>query len=558
MSITSTSPRQRYTGNGVTTSFAVPFQFDLDSDLKVIIYNTITFVSTIKTLSTHYTVTGGGGESGTVTMFTAPSATEILVLVNNPSPTQDFSVAENGSFPTADVENAFDRVTLIAQRAYDLAGRSIHVSDSDGSAFSGELPSEDERANKFLAFDASGDPIASDGGISDAIPVSAYMETLLDDADAAAARGTLGFTGALNTVQTALIEDSAVITTKINDLAVTAAKIDTQAVTPAKLANLSVAGRQGFTINIGIAKATTTIADDSVKITSSDGSALSASNPGYVVTPGTTPGTLAVFQVTADVTIKATGAHWGMGTKGDFNVFNRVYAINDAGTLKWGLSNLGGYRSITVALSNATATSITLQTHMLVTSTLAGTSGCAEIGWIRGTFDDTGGTAEDLWAFSSAAGNIGVGIPCPVYTDLGTVTVTSTFSNCTMAARAVQKGARRRYEILGVLTGTPANAALAVSLPTGDVMDTTKLLSLLALFYPKLGSGEATDFSNNNYPLDVVYSSASAVALMALNAAGTYATSTTQATQAVPFTFGTSDAFSIDFEVPLLGWSDNA
>ncbi len=55
-----------------------------------------------------------------------------------------------------------------------------------------ELPSAEERASSFLAFDSSGNPIASDGGIDPAVPVSVFAATLLDDANAAAARTTLG------------------------------------------------------------------------------------------------------------------------------------------------------------------------------------------------------------------------------------------------------------------------------------------------------------------------------------------------------------------------------
>jgi hypothetical protein len=80
---------------------------------------------------------------------------------------------------------------MIAQQLQDQIDRCIKSAETD---YTGEmiLPASDSRANKFLAFDADGNPVASAGGIDDAIPVSAFGETLIDDANAAAARTTLG------------------------------------------------------------------------------------------------------------------------------------------------------------------------------------------------------------------------------------------------------------------------------------------------------------------------------------------------------------------------------
>ena len=58
------SPRISYAvAQGVTqTSFAVPFEFFADADLNVYVDGTL------KTLTTHYTVSGGDGSTGTVTI----------------------------------------------------------------------------------------------------------------------------------------------------------------------------------------------------------------------------------------------------------------------------------------------------------------------------------------------------------------------------------------------------------------------------------------------------------------------------------------------------------
>ena len=211
-------------------------------------------------------------------------------------------------------------------------------------------------------------------------------------------------------IATASLADVSVTEAKLANDAVTTVKIDDGAVTLVKLDDLTRALQPGQTINIGLEVATTTDANDSIRVTSSDGSALSSTNKGYVCVPGTTPGTVAVLSLTADVTLKLTGAHAGLGTLGDASdVSWAMYAINDSGTLKWGASRIGLYQTITVANSSATQTSITTIAKMLVTSTLGGTSACVTVGRFLTDFDDTGGASEDLHTVQSGAGEIVMG-----------------------------------------------------------------------------------------------------------------------------------------------------
>lgn len=193
-------PRQAYSGNGVTTVFAVPFEFRESTDLLVLLKDTTTEEVTELILDTDYTVSGGDSESGFVTMDVAPSADEELTIIDNPAAIQEAEIEEGAEFPSEDVEISLDRTAMVARRAKDLASRSLHASDADPADVDLELPPAEERASAFLAFDADGDPIASDGGIDAAIPVSAFIETLLDDANATAARTTLDAQQATNSL----------------------------------------------------------------------------------------------------------------------------------------------------------------------------------------------------------------------------------------------------------------------------------------------------------------------------------------------------------------------
>jgi hypothetical protein len=68
-------------------------------------------------------------------------------------------------------------------------GRELTIPIGD-PALDMTLPTQANRASKFFAFDASGLPLAVAGSVG-GYPTTPYMGTLLDDADAATARGTL-------------------------------------------------------------------------------------------------------------------------------------------------------------------------------------------------------------------------------------------------------------------------------------------------------------------------------------------------------------------------------
>lgn len=164
--------------------------------------------------------------------------------------------------------------------------------------------------------------------------------------------------------------------------------------------------------NIAIIRATTTNAGDSIKITGANGTALSATNYGWITLPNpSTPGQLVTFSVTADVTILLTGCHWDLGTTGDIiGAILRVLAINDNGTLRWGVAYLGGRHTLLTTNTNATQTNINLAEEVLCTAAVSSaTNSCREIGFFRADFDDTGGAAEDLWAIQSGVGDVVTG-----------------------------------------------------------------------------------------------------------------------------------------------------
>jgi hypothetical protein len=195
MTINTTTNRAEFSGDDVTTVFPFGYYFLAEADLVVIETVIATGFQTTKTLTTHYTVSGEGNPAGgSVTMLTAPASTVTLTIYRDPSAIQDVDLVEGDPLPVETaVEQPLDKLTMIVQRIKEVIGRSLRLPEGDTGFVDADmyLPAEVDRASKYFGFDADGKPIATAGTTS--IPVvSAFMETVLDDASAAAARTTLG------------------------------------------------------------------------------------------------------------------------------------------------------------------------------------------------------------------------------------------------------------------------------------------------------------------------------------------------------------------------------
>lgn len=135
-----------------------------------------------------------------------------------------------------------------------------------------------------------------------------------------------------------------------------------------------------------------------LKITSANGTALSAANPGYVVIRSSTAGTSRFFTVTADVTIDLTGAHWGLDGKGNVTgALLRIYAADDNNSLKWGVGYQGGFDYIRNTQDDTTAANINLPEEILVNSNITtDNSPVLDVGHISADFTD----ATNEWAIT--------------------------------------------------------------------------------------------------------------------------------------------------------------
>jgi hypothetical protein len=160
MTVSSTTVKNSYSGNGSITQFAYGFKIFADSDLIVIIRTDSTGTETVKTLTTHYTVAGAGDASGGSITFTSgntPASGETVVIIREVPQTQAIDYIANDPFPAESHEEGLDRATMTTQQVQEEVDRSIKLSRTNTMTSTEFTVGATDRANKVLAFDSSGE-----------------------------------------------------------------------------------------------------------------------------------------------------------------------------------------------------------------------------------------------------------------------------------------------------------------------------------------------------------------------------------------------------------------
>lgn len=137
-----TTARNDYVGNGATSSYSYTFRITAASDLTVTKRDTAG-VETTLALTSDYTVTGvGSGSGGLVTLVAGNLPSGYALTIRRVLPlTQPTDLRNQGPFLAETHETVFDRLTMIDQQQQDALDRSVRVAPSIApSAFSPVLP----------------------------------------------------------------------------------------------------------------------------------------------------------------------------------------------------------------------------------------------------------------------------------------------------------------------------------------------------------------------------------------------------------------------------------
>lgn len=156
------------TGNGVTTVFPYAFKILRDADLEVLVDGVV------RTLTTHYTVSGVGVDAGgNVTFLSAPANGATVVRRRNMQFLRAADYQYQGDLPNTVLNPDLDAPVMMAQQLQEQVGRSVR---GPGGETWDELPAAASRLDKLLAFDAT----------TGAPELSTFTQTQLASAVAAA------------------------------------------------------------------------------------------------------------------------------------------------------------------------------------------------------------------------------------------------------------------------------------------------------------------------------------------------------------------------------------
>jgi len=156
MTVSNTTSKIRYTGNGTTTAFTFPFKIFDNTDLEVYLITTATGASVLQTITTHYTVAiTENADGGTVTMVTAPASTEELLIKRVLPRTQAVDLPAVSNFPEESIENALDKLTMLTAELEEAIDRTFALGETvDDSGIDTTLPTPS--ANKVIGWDSAG------------------------------------------------------------------------------------------------------------------------------------------------------------------------------------------------------------------------------------------------------------------------------------------------------------------------------------------------------------------------------------------------------------------
>ena len=220
IALSANTPRVSYTvAQGATqTAFTVNFEFFDEADLNFYVDGTL------KTISTHYTVSGADGSTDTINTTSGNSVVgatggSTVVITRSIAFARTTDFPSSGAFEVATLNTELDRFTAIAADISDETSRSMQLADQD-TAVSMTLPLKADRVGTVLGFNSTtgaveaGPTIASVGTLS---AITGNINTLGGiSADITTLAHIEDGTTASNAIQTVATNANAVVTVSQN------------------------------------------------------------------------------------------------------------------------------------------------------------------------------------------------------------------------------------------------------------------------------------------------------------------------------------------------------
>ena len=394
INLSDNTPRVSYdVADGVTqSSFTVSFEFYDEADLNVYVDGTL------KTLTTDYTVTGGDGATGSITMsVTGASGGSTVVITREIDLKRTTDFPASGAFKINSLNTELDKLIAIAADIDDEVGRSLRLTDYDVAA-NLTLPELDTRKGTVLAFNTTTGAVEAGpkttnvntlADISDDIATLADIEDGTDATDAI--QTVAGISGNVTTVSgiSSDVTSVANISSNVTSVASDEADIGTVATS---IANVNtVAGIDSDVTTVaGISANVTTVAGDSTDI-----QALAAKT--------TELGLLGVADVISDMNTLATSA-----IVTDMDALADLQTEIDAlGDVTADISTVAGIESDVTTVSGISANTTTVAGISANVTTVAGVSSdVTTVAGISANTTTVAGISSDVTTVAGVSSNV--------------------------------------------------------------------------------------------------------------------------------------------------------
>jgi hypothetical protein len=155
--ISDVTRRVVYSGSAGTGPYS--FSFEVLANTDVAVYKN----TTLLTLTTDYSVTINSNGTGSVTLVSAATGSDKITLVGNRSIERATDFVTGGDLFANSLNDEFDSLVIFSQQIDEKVARSIAAPVTDPTDIDMILPAKADRASKYLAFDADGNPTATAG-----------------------------------------------------------------------------------------------------------------------------------------------------------------------------------------------------------------------------------------------------------------------------------------------------------------------------------------------------------------------------------------------------------
>jgi hypothetical protein len=168
------------------------FTFEILAAADIAVYKG----TTLLTLTTDYSVTINANGTGSVTLV-ASAGTDNIAIVGAKTIQRTTDFVTGGDFFANTLNDELDAQTIYIQQVAETAERSLKAPVTDPTSINMTLPAKTARANKYLSFDANGNPSVSEA-FTDAYIGGASVDPTTDSAGNPLTIGDLYFNTVAN------------------------------------------------------------------------------------------------------------------------------------------------------------------------------------------------------------------------------------------------------------------------------------------------------------------------------------------------------------------------